>query len=92
MLAEAEGQVHGISPQNVHFHEVGALDFIVDVVGAAVGLHTLGIERLYASPLPYGSGQVKTDHGPLPLPAPATLEILARAHAALVPSPPRLNW
>jgi pyridinium-3,5-bisthiocarboxylic acid mononucleotide nickel chelatase len=86
-LAEAEGQVHGIPMQQVHFHEVGALDSIVDVVGAAIGLHTLGIERLYASALPYGTGQVKTDHGPLPLPAPATLQILARAHAPLVPSP-----
>jgi uncharacterized protein (TIGR00299 family) protein len=86
VVAEAEGKVHGISPDQVHFHEVGALDSIVDVVGTAVGLHALGIERLYASPLPYGSGQVKTDHGLLPLPAPATLEILARAHAPLVPS------
>ena len=87
VVAEAEGQVHGISPQEVHFHEVGALDSIVDVVGAAIGLNALGIERLYASPLPYGSGQVKTDHGLLPLPAPATMEILARVHAPLTPSP-----
>jgi hypothetical protein len=85
-LADAEGKVHGISPEKVHFHEVGALDSIIDVVGAAIGLHALGIERLYASALPYGSGQIRTDHGPLPLPAPATLEILARAHAPLVPS------
>jgi uncharacterized protein (TIGR00299 family) protein len=85
-LAEAEGQVHGISPDEVHFHEVGALDSIVDVVGAALGLHTLGIERLYASPLPYMGGQVKTEHGLLPLPAPATLEILSRAHATLTPT------
>jgi pyridinium-3,5-bisthiocarboxylic acid mononucleotide nickel chelatase len=89
VLAEAEGRVHGISPEQVHFHEVGALDSIVDVVSAAVGLHALGIERLYASALPYGSGQVNSDHGPLPLPAPATLEILARAHAPLVPTPAR---
>jgi pyridinium-3,5-bisthiocarboxylic acid mononucleotide nickel chelatase len=86
VLAEAEGKVHGISPQQVHFHEVGALDSIVDVVGAAIGLHALGIERLYASSLPYGSGQIRSDHGPLPLPAPATLEILAKVHAPLVAS------
>ena len=66
---------------------MGALDSIVDIVGAAAGLQALGIERLYASALPYGTGQVNTQHGPLPLPAPATLEILASAHAPLTPSP-----
>ena len=86
VLAEAEGRVHGIPADAVHFHEVGALDSITDVVGAAIGLHELGIERLYASALPYGSGQVKTEHGLLPLPAPATLEILSMAHAPLVSS------
>lgn len=87
VLGEAEAQVHGTPLDHVHFHEVGALDSIVDVIGAAIGLHELGIERLYSSALPYGSGQVKTEHGALPLPAPATLEILSRAHAPLVSSP-----
>jgi uncharacterized protein (TIGR00299 family) protein len=87
VIAEAEGRVHGVAVEEVHFHEVGALDSIADIIGASAGLHYLGIERLYASALPYGSGQVQTQHGPLPLPAPATLEILAGAHAPLVPSP-----
>ena len=85
-LAVAEGRVHGVPAEEVHFHEVGAVDSIVDIVGAAVGLHALDIQRLYASALPMGSGSVQSQHGLLPLPAPATLELLTEAHAPTVPS------
>ncbi|MEW8958648.1 MAG: nickel pincer cofactor biosynthesis protein LarC [Moorella sp. (in: firmicutes)] len=75
-LARAEGQVHGISPAEVHFHEVGAVDAVIDIVGTILGLHILGIERVIASPLPLGSGWVECHHGKLPVPAPATLYLL----------------
>jgi uncharacterized protein (TIGR00299 family) protein len=86
-LATAEAKVHGMSIDQVHFHEVGAVDAIVDVVGVCCGIEALKIERLYASPLPVGAGWVISAHGPLPLPAPATLEILAAKGAPIRPAP-----
>jgi uncharacterized protein (TIGR00299 family) protein len=75
-LAQAEARVHAISVDKVHFHEVGALDTIVDVVGTIIGLEHLNISRLFCSPLPTGHGFVKCAHGLLPLPAPAVCELL----------------
>jgi len=75
-LAEAEGRIHGVAPEQVHFHEVGGIDSIADIVGAALGIERLGITTIYVGPLPLGSGTVTSRHGPLPVPAPATLELL----------------
>ncbi len=84
-LAEAEATVHASTLEEVHFHEVGAVDAIVDITGAAIAIETLGVSQLYASPLPLSSGHVKTAHGLLPIPAPATLEILRRVAAPWKP-------
>jgi len=86
-LAAAEAEVHGTTVDQVHFHEVGALDTIVDVVGTSAGLHALGIEKLYASAVPVGPGWVECEHGRLPLPAPATLKLLAKAGASTCEAP-----
>jgi hypothetical protein len=78
-LAEAEGRVHRVAAENVHFHEIGAVDALIDIVGTAAGLQRLAIGELVCAPLPLSSGLTRGSHGPLPLPAPATLELLRDA-------------
>jgi uncharacterized protein (TIGR00299 family) protein len=78
-LAEAEGRIHGLPPEEVHFHEVGALDAIADICGVALALEDLEVDRVVCSPLPLSRGMIDAAHGRLPLPAPATLELLKGA-------------
>ena len=75
-LAEAEAHVHNVAVEDVHFHEVGAVDSILDIVGTAIGFEALDIQTIYTSPLPLGSGFVSSRHGTLPVPGPATVELL----------------
>ncbi len=86
-LAGAEAQAHRISPEQVHFHEVGALDAVADVVGSAAGLHALALDRVTASTVTVGSGMVRSAHGLLPVPAPAVLNLLADAGAPVQSGP-----
>jgi len=75
-LGEAEAKIHGVPLEQIHFHEIGAVDSIVDIVGVCIALEWLGVTAIQASPLPCGSGFVETAHGRFPVPAPATLELL----------------
>ncbi|MFJ7727942.1 LarC family nickel insertion protein [Neobacillus sp. NPDC097160] len=75
-IGEAEGLIHGIPLEKVHFHEVGAVDSIIDIIGAAILIHQLDIDVIKSSPIPVGTGRIHIDHGIYPVPAPATLEIL----------------
>jgi hypothetical protein len=80
-LAQAEARVHGLALEQVHFHELGAVDTLVDVTGFVSGLARLGVKQVFSSPVPLGSGTVQTAHGLLPVPAPATLALLAEVNA-----------
>lgn len=82
-LAAAEAAVHQIPPEQVHFHEVGATDAIVDIVGTCLGLDWLGVEALYCAPLPTGGGTVRAAHGRLPVPAPAVLKLMEMAQVPI---------
>ncbi|MHA6621583.1 nickel pincer cofactor biosynthesis protein LarC [Pseudonocardia sp. DLS-67] len=83
-IAEVEAGIHGIDPARVHLHEIGGLDTVVDTVGVAAALELLGVTEVHCGPLALGSGTVATRHGVLPVPAPATAELLARAGAPVV--------
>jgi uncharacterized protein (TIGR00299 family) protein len=78
-LGEAEAKIHNTTTEKIHFHEVGAVDAIVDIVGAAIGFEMLGIEEFFCSPLNVGAGRIEAAHGSLPVPAPATAELLLGA-------------
>ena len=85
LIGQAEANVHGVRNNDVHLHELGTVDTLVDVVGTIVGLELLHIEKVYCSPLPLGSGTVRTDHGVLSVPAPATAEIFKLAGIPVYP-------
>ena len=84
-LAEVEARIHGVAPDEIHFHEVGAVDAIVDIVGSCIGFEYFEIDEFYCSALPTGSGFVRAAHGLMPVPAPATLQLLTELGATLAP-------
>ena len=86
-IAEAEAKIHGTTVDQIHFHEVGALDSIVDVVGSCLALHRLGVEQVVVGPLPLGHGLIQCAHGTYPSPAPATVELLKGAAVCEVDEP-----
>lgn len=86
-LGEVESRIHNVPLKNVCFHEIGAVDSIIDIVGVAFGFDVLGVERFYSSPLSLGGGSISTAHGVLPVPAPATLQLIAMSNAPIVDFP-----
>ena len=86
-LGEVEAKIHGVGIEDIHFHELGAVDSIVDIIGTVFALEVLGLERICSSPLPVGSGKISAAHGILPVPAPATLELFATAGVPVTPFP-----
>src|SRR5437868_5159124 len=78
-MGATEAKIHNLAIESVHFHEVGAVDAMVDIIGAAVGVEALGVDEIICSPLNVGGGMVKCAHGTFPVPAPATVELLAGA-------------
>lgn len=87
VIAEAEGKIHGIKADEVHFHEIGAMDSIIDIVGAAIAVDSLKVNNVAASPIALGTGWARTMHGTIPIPAPATLEILKGVPTAASTAP-----
>src|SRR6266513_3714201 len=87
LIGEAEGRVHGVAPDKVHLHEVGAVDAVLDIVGGIEGFAQLGVEAVYNFPVAVGSGWVKAAHGRLPVPAPATAILLEGVELAGDPGP-----
>ena len=85
-LGEAEAAIHSININDLHFHELGAIDTIIDIVGVCIALEVLDINQVYTSPLPLTRGHIRMAHGLLPLPAPATLEILSKVKAPWFPT------
>jgi uncharacterized protein (TIGR00299 family) protein len=85
-LAEVEAKIHGVSKEKIHFHELGAIDSIADIVGAAVAIESLNINKIYFSPIKVGTGSTKIEHGIVPLPVPATAELLKRCKAPIYSS------
>ncbi len=86
-LGQTEAEIHGVKINEVEFHELGAVDTIIDIVGTLIALDYFKIEQVYASAIPTGSGSVRSAHGVLPVPAPATLKILSEANAPLISGP-----
>ena len=86
-IAKAEAKIHNKAIEEIHFHEIGALDSIIDVIGFSICYSSINIEKCYVSPLPVGSGRVKCAHGYMPVPAPATLEILKEHKTKLINIP-----
>ncbi|MFL2759590.1 MAG: nickel pincer cofactor biosynthesis protein LarC [Dehalococcoidia bacterium] len=90
LIGEAEGALHGEDPGKVHLHELGTIDTLIDVAGVILGLEMMSVEKVYCSPLPTGSGTVKTQHGLLPVPAPATAFMMAAQNIPCYPPPPHM--